>query len=230
MDFNLTKLEKILEFHFDNPDLLLQAIVHRSYLNENPDFHVGHNERLEFLGDAVLELVVTEYLYKNYENPEGELTAWRAALVNTRSLSEKSLQMGLNDFVLLSRGEAKDKGKARQIILANTFEAIIGAIYLDKGLKEAGFFLENNLLPDLKSILEQKTYRDAKSLFQELAQDKVGITPSYEVLKEWGPDHAKKFRVGIFLEDELVAEGEGDSKQNAQQKAAEAGIVKKQWS
>lgn len=226
---NLTKLENILDVHFDNADLLLQALVHRSYLNENPDFRVGHNERLEFLGDAILELVVTEYLYKNYENPEGELTSWRAALVNANNLAENALKIGLNDFILLSRGEAKDKGKARQYILANAFEAVIGAIYLDQGLKGAEEFIKDKLLPDLKLILERKSYRDAKSLFQELAQDKAGITPNYEVIKEWGPDHVKKFKIGVFLGEELIAEGEGGSKQEGEQKAAEAAIAKKQW-
>lgn len=226
---NLEKLEQNLGIKFNNSDLLIQALVHRSYLNENPDFRLAHNERLEFLGDAVIELIVTEYLYQRYPNPEGELTVWRAALVNSKMLSEKAVQLDLNDYVLLSRGEAKDIGKARQCILANTFEALVGAIYLDQGIGQARWFIEEKLMPELALILEKKIYRDAKSLFQERAQDKVGITPSYEVLDEWGPDHAKQFRIGVFLEDELVAEGAGYSKQEAQQKAAEEALKKKDW-
>ncbi len=229
MSVDFSKLEEKLDIKFNNRDLLLQALVHRSYLNENPDFHLNHNERLEFLGDAVLELVVTEYLYQNYPNSEGDLTVWRAALVNSKMLSEKALQFSLGEYILLSRGEAKDAGKARQCILANSFEALIGAIYLDQGPERVRRFVEEHLLSELQLILEKKAYRDSKSFFQEKAQDKAGITPSYEVLEEWGPDHAKQFRIGVYLEDELVAEGAGASKQEAQQKAAEEGLKKKNW-
>lgn len=222
-------LEEKIGTKFKNKDLLLQALTHRSYLNENPKWHLDHNERLEFLGDAVLELVVTEHLYANYPNPEGELTNWRAALVNAVILSEISKAFDLNSYILLSRGEAKDTGRARQYILANAMEAVIGAIHLDQGYEEATKFIDRFILSELPRVLEKRLYRDAKSLFQEQAQEKVGITPSYEVLKEWGPDHARNFSVGVYLGKELVAEGEGPSKQEAQQKAAEEALKKKGW-
>lgn len=225
----LSKLENSLGFKFNNQNLLQQAFVHRSFLNENPDFSLDHNERLEFLGDAVLELVATKYLYENYSNPEGELTNWRAALVNAKKLAEIAEAIGLNDFLMLSRGEAKDTGRARQYILANTMEALIGAIFLDQGIEKAGEFIEKNVLTHLSEILNAGAYRDAKSVFQEEAQERVGITPSYEVIKEWGPDHAKHFNVGVYLDEELVAQGEGISKQDAQQKAAEAALMAKGW-
>lgn len=225
----LSKLENSLGFKFNNQNLLQQAFVHRSFLNENPDFNLEHNERLEFLGDAVLELVATKYLYENYPNPEGELTNWRAALVNAKKLAEIAESMGLNDFLMLSRGEAKDTGRARQYILANTMEALIGAIFLDQGIERAGEFIAKNVLTHLPEILNAGAYRDAKSVFQEEAQERVGITPSYEVLKEWGPDHAKHFNVGVYLDEELVAQGEGISKQDAQQKAAEEALRAKGW-
>lgn len=226
---DLSKLEQKTGIKFKNQDLLLQAMAHRSYLNENADFHLDHNERLEFLGDAVLELLVTEYLFARYPNPEGELTSWRAALVNAKKLAEIAESIGLNDFILLSRGEAKDTGRARQCILANTMEALIGAIYLDRGLETVKEFIEKNILNHLPAILETGSYRDAKSAFQEEAQERVGITPSYEVLDEWGPDHAKHFKVGVYLEEELVANGEGNSKQEAQQRAAENALAVKKW-
>ncbi len=226
---DLSELEKKIGVKFNNKETLEQSLVHRSYLNENPDFRLGQNERLEFLGDAVLELAVTEYLYRNYPNPEGELTNWRAALVNAKMLADIAEEMGLNDFVLLSRGEAKDNGRARSYILANALEALIGAIYYDQGMEAAREFVEKMVLKHLSNILEQGSYRDAKSKFQEEAQERVGVTPGYEVLSERGPDHAKHFKVGVFLQDELVAEGEGPSKQEAQQAAAENGLKKKGW-
>lgn len=226
---DLSELEKKLGVVFCDKELLETAITHRSYLNENPSWPRGHNERLEFLGDAVLELVVTRYLYLHYENPEGELTSYRASLVNSIMLSEVAADLELNDFLLLSRGEAKDSGKARMYILANTFEAIVGAIYLDQGYEGASEFINRVLLPRLAGILESKSYRDAKSYFQEKAQEIAGVTPTYQVLKEWGPDHAKNFVVGVFLGEELIAEGEGTSKQDAQQHAAENGIKNKDW-
>ncbi len=225
----LSALEEKLEIKFKNQSLLEQALTHRSYLNENPEFKLAHNERLEFLGDAVLQVIVTEHLYREYPNPEGELTNWRAALVNAKKLAEVAEQIGLNDFVLLSRGEAKDMGRARQYILANALEAVIGSMYLDQGIEVVQTFIEKNILKQLPDILEAGAYRDAKSLFQEEAQERVGVTPSYEVLDEWGPDHAKHFKVGVFLEDEKVAVGEGASKQEAQQKAAEEGLKAKGW-
>ena len=223
------KLEKSIGVSFKNKDLLLAALTHRSYLNENPSWTLEHNERLEFLGDAVLELAVTQYLYATYPNPEGELTNWRAALVNATMLAQLSAEFNLNDYILMSRGEAKDTGRARQYILANAMEALIGAIYLDQGYDVAADFIKRYILKELPRIIEHRLDRDAKSLFQEKAQDKVGITPSYEVLQEWGPDHARQFKVGIYLGEELVAEGVGASKQEAQQQAAEGGLKKKSW-
>src|SRR3989344_6099709 len=229
MPFDVSGLEKEIGTKFKDKNLLLQALTHRSYLNENPDWALDHNERLEFLGDAVLELVVTEYLYLNFPNPEGEMTNWRAALVNANMLSEVSVKFNLNQFILLSRGEAKDTGRARQYILANAVEALIGAVYLDQGYEVSKKFIHAFILDELNRIIEKRLYRDAKSLFQEKAQEKVGITPSYEVLEEWGPDHARQFKVGVFLEKEKVAEGEGPSKQEAQQSAAEKALAKKRW-
>ncbi len=226
---NLSSLEKIIKIDFNNKDLLQQAFVHRSYLNENPEFHLKDNERLEFLGDAVLEMVVTEYLYQLYPNSEGELTNWRAALVNAKMLAKIADKIKLNNYLLLSRGEAKDTGRARQYILANAFEALIGAIYLDQGYEKSYQFIKREILKELPEIIKQKLYQDPKSEFQEKAQDKVGITPSYEVIKEWGPDHAKNFIIGVYLDKELVAKGQGVSKQEAQEKAAQAGLKEKGW-
>lgn len=218
-----------LNLKFKNQNLLKQALTHCSYLNENPNLGLDHNERLEFLGDAVLELIVTEYLYQNYKNPEGELTSWRAALVNAGMLSKKAKELGLNSEILLSKGEAKDIGKGRNYILANALEALIGAIYLDQGYETATKFVKENILIELPSILENKLYLDAKSQFQEIAQEEVNITPEYKVLKEWGPDHDKKFKVGVFLNTELIASAIGSSKQDAQQKAAEKALKQKNW-
>lgn len=227
-DFSV--LENKLGFIFRNKDLLTQAFVHRSYLNENPDINMGHNERLEFLGDAVLELIVTKYLYDKFpDKPEGELTNWRAALVNAKMLAKIAESIGLNDFLLLSRGEGKEGGKARQYILANTFEALIGSIYLDLGYDIADDFINKYLIICLPEILESKSYKDAKSHFQEQAQEKVGITPEYKVLKEWGPDHKKKFTVGVFLNDDKIAQGDGFSKQEAEEQAAKEALSVKNW-
>ncbi len=206
---DFSKLEKTLGLKFNDKDLLSQAFCHRSYLNENPNFGIGHNERLEFLGDAVLELAVTEHLYQQYPaKPEGELTALRAALVNSKMLSQVARSLGFEDFLLLSQGEAKEKGKARQYILANTFEAFVGALYLDKNFKKVQSFIKKHLLKELPYIIKNQLYRDAKSRFQEEAQERVNITPTYEVAAEWGPDHAKHFRVAVFLGKDNVAEGE----------------------
>jgi len=226
---NFNKLEASLGIQFKAKKLLQQAFVHRSYLNEHPDCGLDHNERLEFLGDAVLELAVTRHLYTNYSNSEGELTAWRAALVNSKMLSEIAQHLGFNDYLMLSKGETQDIGRARQFILANTFEAMIGAIYLDRGFEKAEEFVKKNLVKELPRILEKKLYYDPKSRFQEEAQERAGITPTYEVLGESGPDHAKNFIVGVFLGDQLIAKGDGPSKQVAQEKAAEAGLKKKKW-
>ena len=227
-DFSL--LEKKISVKFKNKDLLIQAFCHRSYLNENPDFYLNHNERLEFLGDAVLELVVTEYLFQKYPNKsEGELTNWRSALVNAKQLFQVAEELDLNEFLLLSRGESKELGKARKYILANVFEALIGALYLDSGYKKCQEFIKKYLIKHLSEIIKKGLFRDAKSSFQEGAQEKVSITPTYKVLKEWGPDHAKHFIVGVFLEKELVAQGEGSSKQEAEEKAAQNALEKKNW-
>lgn len=228
----LEKLSQKLGVKFNNPEIIKTAVTHRSYLNEHRSYKLEHNERLEFLGDAVLELVVTEYLYKNYKNPEGELTNWRAALVNGEMLAKISKNLGVEEFLLMSRGEAKDTGRARQYLLANAFEAIVGAIYLDQGengYEAARKFISENVITELPEILEKKSYQDPKSRFQEESQDKVGVTPSYRVISESGPDHDKKFVVGVYLGDELVAKGEGQSKQEAQRKAAEKGLEVKKW-
>ncbi|MCK5416641.1 ribonuclease III [Candidatus Parcubacteria bacterium] len=228
---NFSELEKVIGFKFKNADLLHQANVHRSYLNEHPEFELGHNERLEFLGDAVLEIVVTEFLFKNYpDTPEGELTNWRASLVNTKMLSIVAQELKLDDFIHLSKGEAKDKNsKARSYILANAVEAIIGAIYLDKGIKEATKFINKRMILKLDDILDQKLYWDPKSKFQEMAQEKYKITPHYKVIKEDGPDHDKEFEIGLYLGDELIVKGIGKSKQEAQINAADNGNKKKGW-
>jgi len=227
---DFSKLEKKLNIEFKNKDLLMQAFVHRSFLNENTDLKVSHNERLEFLGDAILEHVVTEYLFQTYaKKSEGELTSLRAALVNAKMLAKTAQDLGLNDFLLLSQGEIRETGKARQYILANTFEAFIGALYIDQGLKVCKDFIEKHLIKELDHIIEQGLFRDAKSVFQEQAQERLGITPSYKVLKEWGPDHAKNFVIGVFLDKDLVAEGDGSSKQEAEEEAAKKGLKIKGW-
>jgi len=228
---NFLILEKNLGLEFKNRDLLIEAFCHRSYLNEHPDFPLPHNERLEFLGDAVLELIVTEYLYKKYpEKNEGELTNWRAALVNAKILGELAKEHGFNDFLLLSKGEEKETGKARLYILANTFEALIGAIYLDQGYEVAKKFVEKNLIEKkLPEIIEKRLFKDPKTRFQEEAQERAKITPTYKVLEEWGPDHAKHFIVGVFLGNELVAKGEGTSKQEAEEEAAKNALKIKGW-
>lgn len=226
----LGELEARIGVTFRNKDLLEQAMVHRSFLNEHPSFRLGHNERLEFLGDAVLELVVTEHLYRNFENPEGEMTNWRAALVNSLMLAEYAKEIELEQHLLLSRGEAQDsQKKARTFILADAFEALIGAVYLDQGFAVAATFITTHILKHLPRILEHKLYLDPKSRFQEASQDQLSVTPVYKVLSETGPDHAKEFRVGVYLGEELVAEGAGSSKQEAQVAAAIEGLKKKNW-
>ena len=197
---------------------------------EHPEFQLDHNERLEFLGDAVLELIVTEYLYKNYPNPEGELTNWRASLVNGTSLAAVAKELGIEQFIMLSRGEAKDKNsKARQYIMANAVEAIIGAIYLDLGSASAKKFITAHIISKLENILANKLYIDAKSNFQERAQEKAGVTPIYKVISSSGPDHAKTFKVGVYLDKELIATGAGSSKQEAQTEAAKNALEIKNW-
>jgi ribonuclease III len=227
--FMIEKLAKIIEVEFKDISLLQQALTHRSYLNEHRDYKLEHNERLEFLGDAVLELVVTEYLYKNYPNPEGELTSWRAALVNGENLAQLSKKLGVEEFLMMSKGEAKDTGRARLYLLANAMEAIIGAIYIDQGYDKSKKFILKNITSSLEDVLKNKLYMDPKSYFQEKSQDIVKITPIYKVLEEKGPDHDKHFVVGVYLDSELVAKGEGNSKQEAQREAAKNGLEKKGW-
>jgi len=227
---DLKSLEQTLGVTFHDKDTLRQALVHRSYLNEHADFRLGQNERLEFLGDAVLELVVTEYLYKNYENPEGELTNWRAALVNADMMASICAELGVEEYLYLSKGEAKDKdSKARHYILANAIEAIIGAIYLDLGWEEASDFIHRTVIVKLAGVLHNQLYIDPKSRFQEAAQEKAGVTPTYKVLKEEGPDHAKIFEIGVYIGKEMVATGNGTSKHEAQVAAAVAAIQAKGW-
>ncbi|MCX6720526.1 MAG: ribonuclease III [Candidatus Staskawiczbacteria bacterium] len=228
MEFEI--LEKKLEVRFKNKDLLKQAFTHRSYLNENQDFKLDHNERLEFLGDAVIELIVTEHLFKDFpEKAEGDLTNWRAALVNAKMLTSVAEELEFNDFLLLSKGESKELGKARAYILANAFEAFLGALYLDQGYKPCDEFIKKNLLKNLAGIIKDGSYKDSKSKFQEEAQERVSITPSYKVIKESGPDHEKSFIVGVYLGDVLVAEGEGTSKREAEEAAAELALGVKKW-
>lgn len=230
MSHDLSGLEATLNHTFANQDLLHQAIVHRSYLNENPTFPLGHNERLEYLGDAVLELVVSDHLYHHYPNPEGDLTNWRASIVNARSLSDVAKELDLDPWLMMSRGEAKDKtSKARQNIHANAVEALIGALYLDGGIEPAKAFIDKHIITRLPSVLNNQADLDPKSTFQEMSQDVFGITPSYKVLKEWGPDHAKQFEMGLYLNSDLVATGVGASKQEAQVEAARQGLKEKGW-
>lgn len=227
---NLERLQDLIGTRFSNTEYLLTAVTHRSYLNEHREATWDHNERLEFLGDAVLELVVTDYLFRTYrEKPEGELTAIRAALVNTVSLAAASEALGVNPFLLMSKGEAKDEGRARQYILANVFEAIIGALYLDQGYDAAGTFIAGRLFHFTEEIVRKRLWQDPKSRFQELAQEKASITPTYETIAQEGPDHDRVFTIGVFLRHEKIAEGKGRSKQEAEQQAALRAIEVKGW-
>lgn len=215
---------------FADQRLLREAFTHRSYLNEHRGLGMRHNERLEFLGDAVLELVMTEHLFKRFpEDPEGRLTAYRSALVNTNSISDAATALGMNELLLLSKGEAKDTGRARSYILANTYEALIGSIYLDQGYNAARDFISATLFPKIDEMIGKKLWQDAKSRFQEEAQERTGITPNYMVMKETGPDHDKRFVIGVYVGPELIAEGEGSSKQDAEQAAAHEGLRKQGW-
>ncbi|HYF05349.1 MAG TPA: ribonuclease III [Patescibacteria group bacterium] len=218
---NQSDLEGILETNIQNFDLYKSAFTHRSYLNENRGYGLPHNERLEFLGDAVLELVATEHLYRNYPHSEGELTNFRSALVNYKKLSEIAKALGLEQYLLMSKGESKDTGRARQVILANAIEALIGAIYLDKGYNESAQFIEKHILKELPAIISGGSYVDPKSKLQEIIQEKRGITPTYSVLHESGPDHNKHFIVGAMVGKEKIGEGSGPSKQEAEISAAE---------
>ncbi len=226
----LDGFEKLIEIEFKDKDLLKQAFTHRSFLNEHKALKSKHNERLEFLGDAVLELVITHYLYEKYpDKNEGDLTSIRSALVNATTCAEVAKKLEVNDYLLLSKGEAKDTGRARQYILANALEAIIGAIYVDLGYESAQDFIMKHIAPMTSQIVKEQLWVDAKSKFQEKAQDIEGVTPSYKTIKEVGPDHDKKFTVAVFLGDILVSEGEGESKQDAEQSAARNALKEKGW-
>lgn len=223
---NADDVETIVGVKPQDLDLYIAAFTHRSYLNENRSFHLPHNERLEFLGDAVLELVATEHLYNNYPHPEGELTNFRSALVNYKMLSEIARRLGLEDYLLMSRGEAKDVGRARQVILANCIEALIGATYCDVGYAPAKAFIEKEILTELPAIISGGTYLDPKSKLQELVQEKRGVTPTYGVVSETGPDHDKTFVVAVFMDTEELGRGQGPSKQEGEIAAAQDALTK----
>jgi len=228
MDFG--EFQKQVCLTFKDVSLLKQAFVHRSYINENRQSGLEHNERLEFLGDAVLELVITDFLYEKYKDKaEGELTAYRSALVNADTCAKIATDLGMGDYLLLSKGESKDMGRARQYILANALEALIGAIYIDQGYDSAQSFIEKNFTHMIENIISEGSHVDAKSLFQEKAQEFDGITPAYKTIKETGPDHDKKFTVGVYVGKDLVATGEGQSKQDAEQAAARAALESRGW-
>ncbi len=228
IDFSL--FEKKTNIIFNNKKLLEQAFIHRSYINENSGEQVSHNERLEFLGDAVLELIVTDYLYNKYpDRDEGDLTAYRSALVNAVIIGEVAQELGMNEYLLLSKGEAKDAGRARSYILANTYEAYVGAVYLDAGYNVARDFISRTLFGKIDTIVAKKLWRDAKSLIQEKAQEYLSVTPVYKVLHEAGPDHDKHFTIGVFFGDDRIAEGKGKSKQEAEQDAARVALEIKEW-
>lgn len=230
MEDKLNKFCEQIGITFSDLSLLRQALTHRSYINENRNSGLEHNERLEFLGDAVLELVITDYLFHEYpDKTEGAMTSYRAALVNTNTLADTAWELGMNDYLLLSKGESKDSGRARSIILADSLEALIGAIYLDQGYDMARDFIAKNLFSKTADIVANNLWMDAKSFFQEKAQEIDGFTPNYEVVKEEGPDHNKIFTVALYVGDEKVSIGTGHSKQEAEQKAAREGLLKKGW-
>lgn len=222
----LEELEKSLKINFKDKDLLKTAFTHRSYLNEHTQEKLSHNERLEFLGDSVLGFVVSEHLFKEYpDHPEGDLTNFRSSLVNARSLAEVARNLNLGNYLLLSKGEEATGGRERQYLLANTFEALLGAIYLDQGIEPARRLIHSSVIPMLKDIISKKLYKDFKSGFQEIAQEKHGLTPTYKVLEEVGPDHNRTFKVGVYLGEKEIANGVGKSKQQAEQAAAEAALA-----
>lgn len=224
----LGKLEKKLGIIFKSEDLLTEALTHRSYLNEFPTWRLPHNERLEYLGDAVLELLVSEELFMKFPNyPEGKLTVLRAALVNYQILSRVAEAMGLTGFILMSHGERKDTGKAREVILANAIEAVIGAIYLDQGLEKTRTFVKKFVMSNLEEVMKTRSYKDAKSELQEFIQETLRVTPTYRVLTESGPAHKRTFRMGVYFDGKLVAEGEGASKQEAELEAAKNALKKR---
>ena|SRR3989344_4943482 len=220
---DLEELEKTLNIKFRNKNLLKNAFIHRSYLNEHSEEKLPNNERLEFLGDSILAFVVSTYLFQNHpDSQEGDLTNFRASLVNSKSLSEVAKRLNLGKFLYLSRGEETTGGREREYLLANTVESLIGAIYLDSGIEKVSSFIKNYILNNLGEIIEKELYKDFKSKMQERSQEVFSITPTYQVIIEEGPDHNKKFRLGVYLGKLLVSEGEGKSKQEAEQKAAKA--------
>jgi len=216
--------KRVLGFEFKKVDLLITALTHRSYVNEHKKSVSEHNERLEFLGDAVLELAVTDFLFNNYSEPEGTLTSWRAALVRTESIGEAGDKLGYEPLLRMSKGEKQGSERARQQILANAFEAVIGAIYLERGYADAEAFISKHISSKLEVILEEGTWRDPKSHLQEVSQREDGATPQYKVLEEVGPDHDKVFTLGVYVNGELKGKGSGHSKQVAQQVAAKAAL------
>ncbi|MBP9749632.1 MAG: ribonuclease III [Candidatus Pacebacteria bacterium] len=227
---SLHDFSRAIGTNFKDMTLLRTACTHRSYVNEHRGGPIEFNERLEFLGDAVLELSVTRFLFDKFPNkPEGELTAFRAALVNTNTISDAATKIGINNYLLLSKGEARDTGRARQYILANAFEALIGAIYLDQGYDAANEFIAKNIFPRTDDVVSKRLWQDNKSRFQEESQERVSITPNYAVLDQVGPDHDKLFTVGAYLGNDLVAKGAGKSKQEAEQSAAAAALAEKGW-
>lgn len=226
---SIEQFQKKIGIEFKIKALIETVFIHRSYLNEHRSLNIEHNERLEFLGDAVLELCTTEYLYKTFPNKaEGEMTNWRSALVKGESLSKESKRIGINELLKTSRGESKNTGKARDLLLANALEALIGAIYLDQGYNTAYTFVEKNILYKLPEIVENGLFYDPKSKFQEMSQEQLGVTPTYEMISESGPDHAKVFVMGAYLGEKKVGEGSGQSKQKAQSSAANDALSR--WS
>jgi ribonuclease-3 len=224
---DISALEKKLGFTFKNEDLLIEALTHRSYLNEYPRWRLPQNERLEYLGDAVLELLVSEALFEKFpKEPEGQLTVLRAALVNYQILARVADRAGLADFILMSRGERKDTGRAREVILANAIEAVIGAMYMDQGLEKVRGFVKKNIMANLDEVLKTKSYRDAKSELQEIVQEKLKVTPNYRVIEESGPAHKRTFTMGVYFAAKLIAQGEGPSKQEAEIEAAKMALKK----
>ncbi len=224
---SLEEFQSTNNLKFGDANLLKTVFVHRSYLNEAGDDTNAHNERLEFLGDAVLELVVTEYLYKTFNNPEGELTNWRSSIVKGEVLAKVSAEIKLGEYLFLSKGEEKSGGRNRSLILANTFEALIGAIYLDLGYEKASEFIHKYLISLLPEIIEKRLYIDPKSRLQEVSQEDLGSTPEYRVMSEQGPDHQKEFIVGVYVAGKLLAQGSGSSKQRSEQSAATEALS--QW-
>jgi len=212
-------------FEFKNIQLLITALTHRSYVNEHKKSAKDHNERLEFLGDAVLELAVTDFLFNNYDEPEGILTSWRASLVRTESIGAAGDLLGYEPLLRMSRGEKHGTDRARQQILANAFEAVIGAVYLEAGYEAADTFINQNICSKLDIILAEGSWRDPKSHLQEVSQREDSSTPQYKVLEEIGPDHDKVFTLGVYVGSRLMGKGSGHSKQDAQQKAAKAALI-----